>query len=216
MSALELEDRPYTLKELADLGYNRMRLSRLVRDGLLQNDARGVYRLPYDGENSERAAWAARSVKYPGSVFCLYSAAVYHGITENMGAKVWLGVGGRLRSTSEVEYFTWKEPENFTIGIQVLDIGGAAVRITDPLRTLIDFFRYSGMGRQDGRMTKKPVDPEALNDVVFKYMRKFGPPGLKGLKMARTFGVQKEMQDYMNILTGARPDLWLPSDHQED
>lgn len=214
MSVVELEERPYTLKELTGLGYNRMRLSRLVRDGLLQNDARGVYRLPFDGENSERSSWAARSVSIPGSVFCLYSAAVYHGITDNLGARAYVGIQGRRRSTPGIEYFTWKEPENFELGIETLRIGATDVLVTNPARTLVDFFRYSHLGKRDGRL-KKPVDPEALNDVVVRYMEKFGKPDLKAHRIARAFGVQEALMNFMGILQAVRPDLWDTKPIQE-
>jgi Predicted transcriptional regulator len=210
MSDLDLEDRPYTLKELNSLGFNRMRLSRLVRDGRLQNDARGIYRLPYDGENSERASWAARSVAMPGSVFCLYSAAVYHGITENLGARTYIGIRGRRRSTNGVEYFTWKEGANFDLGIETLRIGETDVLITNPARTLVDFFRYSHLGKRDGRM-KKVVDPDALNDVVIKYMEKFGKPDIQVHRIAKAFGIQEELSNFMGILQAVRPDLFLPA-----
>jgi predicted transcriptional regulator of viral defense system len=214
MSGLNLEDRPYTLKELDGLGYNRMRLSRLVRDGLLQSDARGIYRLPFDGANSERASWAARSIALPGSVFCLYSAAVYHGITENLGARTYMGIKGRRRSTAGVEFFTWKDTENFDVGIETLRIGSADVLVTNPARTLIDFFRYSHLGKSDKRM-KKPVDPEALNDVVVRYMQKFGKPDINAHQIAKVFGVREELGNFMGILQAVRPDLWLPPHRQE-
>jgi predicted transcriptional regulator of viral defense system len=190
-----------------------MRLSRLVRDGLLQNDARGVYRLPYDGENSERASWAARTAVLPGSVFCLYSAAVYHGITENLGARAYVGIKGRRRSSAGVDYFTWKEPENFDVGVETLRIGNSEVLVTNPARTLVDFFRYSHLGKRDKRM-KKPVDPESLNDVVIRYMQKYGKPDIKAHRIARTFGVQEELSNFMGILQAVRPDLWHPPGDQ--
>jgi Predicted transcriptional regulator len=213
MSGLELEDRPYTVKELEALGYNRMRLSRLVRAGRLQNDARGVYRLPFDGENSERASWAARAVIRPGSVFCLYSAAVLHGITENLGARTYVGARGRHRSTGSVEYLRWEDQANFDLGVDTIRIGETDVLVTNPARTLVDFFRYSHLGRRDRRM-KKPVDAEALNDVVVQYMLKFGKPDLKVHRMAKVFGVHEELGNVLGILQAVRPDLWLPADRK--
>lgn len=213
MSGLNLEDRPYTVKELEALGYNRMRLSRLVREGLLQNDARGVYRLPFDGKNSERASWAARTIVRPGSVFCLYSAAVLHGITENLGARTYIGARGRHRSTSSVEYLRWEAPENFELGVETINIGQTNVLVTSPARTMIDFFRYSHLGKRNRRV-KTAVDAEALNDIVVRYMQKYGKPDLKAHRIAKAFGVQEELANVLGILQAVRPDLWLPASGQ--
>lgn len=212
---MELENRPYAVKELASLGYNRMKLSRLVREGRLQNDGRGIYRLPFVGPNSDRASWAARAVVIPESVFFLYSAAVYHGITENLGAKSYIGVKSKThRSNRGVEFFTWRDEESFEVGVETLRIGDTDVRVTSPSRTLVDFFRYSHLGPKDGRM-KKPVDPAALNDVVIRYLEKFGKPDIKAHRIAKIFGVQEALKNHMGILQAVRPDLWLPPAHRE-
>jgi len=210
METMPLEDRPYTVKELASLGYSRMKLSRLVREGRLQNDGRGVYRLPFDGQNSDRASWAARSLAIPGSVFCLYSAAVYHGISENLGSRSYVGVKSRFHNSNHgVEFLAWKDAESFEVGVETLQVGDVDVLVTGPARTLVDFFRYSHLGKKDGRM-KKHVEPAALNDVVLRYMEKFGKPDLNVHRIAKVFGVQEALKNYMGILQTARPDLWNP------
>ncbi|NTF18246.1 hypothetical protein G6L37_07485 [Agrobacterium rubi] len=208
MEMIALENRPYEVKELLSLGYSRMKLSRLVREGRLQNDGRGIYRLPFDGRNSDRASWAARSLAIPGSVFCLYSAAVFHGISEDLGARSYVGVKSRFHNSNQgVEFLAWKDTASFEAGVETIRVGDIDVLVTGPARTLVDFFRYSHLGKKDGRM-KKLVDPAALNDVVLRYLEKFGKPDLQAHRIAKVFGVQEALKNYMGILQAARPDLW--------
>lgn len=212
MKIEDLENRIYTAKEMVELGFSRLQLSRLVKANALENLSRGTYRRAHPGEDPLYVGWAARTVATPGIVFCLYSAAVYHGITENLGAQSWVGIPRRYnlrQDTSGVRYVRWQSQANFDLGVDVVSIEGVDVSITSPERTLVDMFRYSGLYLKNDNRTRV-VDTAAFYDLLERYLRKFGPPGLKTRRIAKEFGVQKEFANLVGMVQAARPDLWLP------
>lgn len=211
MDVRTLPDRLLTVAELFSLGFTRMQLSRLVQAGELERPWRGVYRRP--GEADQRAAWAALTVAHPDAVFWLYSAAVFHGLTENLGVALYVGVPltGKLSDDEGRRHVSrWASEKALTLGVEEHEIDGVSVKITSPERTVVDFFRMSSMG--GGSWRKNSVEPDVLFDIVSRYVAKHGAPGLKLRRMANAFKVWDAMKVYLNTIQLARPDLFSKAD----
>jgi predicted transcriptional regulator of viral defense system len=80
------------LKELISQGVTAATISRMEREGAVLRLARGLYQLPdaaVDTHNS--LALAAKLV--PKGVMCLSSALVFHELTDQIPAKIWMAIG---------------------------------------------------------------------------------------------------------------------------
>jgi predicted transcriptional regulator of viral defense system len=196
-----------TKAQLCALGFTPMQLSRLVKSDILERPWRGVYRLA--GSDDPRSTWAGLTVAHPGAVFWLYSAAVLHGLTENLGVALYVGVpqGDKLAGDdSTLHVSRWVSESALSLGIEEHVIDGIAVKVTSPERTVVDFFRLSSMG--SGAWRKNAVEPDVLFDVVSRYIARYGAPGRDLRRMAMRFKVWDAMKAYLGTIQLARPDLF--------
>jgi predicted transcriptional regulator of viral defense system len=82
--------------DLEARGVSRSQLYRLVRDGLVERQARGIYvasRHPFTAQHT--LAQVAKRV--PGGVFCLLTALRFHGLTTQNPAEVWIALPEKAR-----------------------------------------------------------------------------------------------------------------------
>lgn len=208
MSDLNLPESLLTTAQLCELGFTPMQLTRLVKSGALERPWRGIYRRP--GAEDPRVVWAAISLAHPNAVFWLYSAAVFHGLTENLGVALYVGIPQRDKlSGGEMEGLhasRWVSTDALTLGVDEHVIDGFPVRITSPERTVVDFFRLSSIG--GGAWRKNSVEPDVLFDVVSRYVAKFGAPDRRLRSLAQSFNVWDSMKTFLNTVQLARPDLF--------
>lgn len=191
LSALKQAGRPMTGGELFASGVHRMALTRLVRAGVLERVARGVYRsAKFDvNEESEFSAWAWASLRNPELVFCLESAAAYHRLTQGMAPQLNIAVsldskGGSPELTSYIgtRYFRWAD-EYLTVGVDTVLIEGVEVKITSPERTVVDMFRYSSSAPSSVR-TSRMIETEAFHDCLLRFFEGQDDPG-QGMRKLR-------------------------------
>lgn len=141
--------------DFTDRGVNRVMLRQLVAEGLLSSPARGVY-VSSDlyQSMSHLREWALVAYRYPETVFCLQTAAVFHGLTGENPAELHVfsprSYGERLRMGAPfclpVHALVTRNDDNLAVGVDVHQIDGVAVRMTSPERTLVDMFRFSPLG----------------------------------------------------------------------
>ena len=131
-------------KELEALGLSRIQLRALVDQGVLQKTQRGLYtakNFPYEAHVS-LAEVAARS---PKTVICLLTALKFHELTTENPSDVYvmLPVGSqRPRITNPRLDVSWASPLAYASGIEEHVICGVAVKITSPVKTVVDCFKY--------------------------------------------------------------------------
>lgn len=207
--------RPMASWELEACGFSRTALKRLVEAGKLEKVARGIYSATDKNldEDSGRELWAAISMRIPQVVFCLESAATYHGISQNMGMGLYIALPkdmkrpspettGNVRST----YLSWRE-STLSWGIETVVINGVDVRITDQARTIVDLFRYSSLMKNE--RTQKLVDQETVIDAFHRYIAKEGIETASSQlrKAAKPFGLWDRLKDLISFSTAQRPSL---------
>jgi Predicted transcriptional regulator len=161
------------VEDFANRGVNRVAIRELVAGGVLANPAWGIYvgAEAYEAMSSLRD-WALLSYKYPEAVFCLKSAAMFHGMTQEIHGSLTFfsprayGDNPKMGTqyATPLEPMVTRKEGNLRYGVEVYTIDGVSVRVTSRERTLVDFFRYS----KEGNEGRALVTMEMLYDVVQK------------------------------------------------
>jgi predicted transcriptional regulator of viral defense system len=131
-------------RDLDGLGLARTYLSRLVRDGVLERHARGLYALA-GAEPTENRSLAEACRRVPRGVVCLLSALRFHGLTTQAPFEVWLAVPNKAwrpvpgYPPLRLIYFS---AATLATGVETHRVEGADVRVTDPAHTVADCFKY--------------------------------------------------------------------------
>jgi len=106
--------------------------------------ARGLYQLP-DAAVGTNHTLAEASKLVPKGVICLTSALAFHGLTDQMPARVWVAIGSkdwRPRLKYPPMRFAHFPPKQLRAGVEHHTIEGASVPIFSVCKTVADVFRY--------------------------------------------------------------------------
>ena len=131
-------------RDLAALGIPRIYLRRLHRQGLLLQPGRGLYILP-DADLTEHHSLAAAAKRAPRAVVCLLSALRFHGLTTQLPSQVWLALGPKARAPrSEAPRLRIirMSGRSLTAGVEEHRVDSVAVKIFNPVKTVVDCFKY--------------------------------------------------------------------------
>ena len=147
--------------QMEDLGISYDELRRLVKQGVVERVARGLYRLA-DAEPTENYSLAMACARVPNSIVCLLSALRVHAIGVQAPAEVWLGIPHKAREP-RIEglklHLVRFSGAAWTYGIETTDFEGVPARITSPARTVVDCFRFE-------RLVGPEVAMEALQEAL--------------------------------------------------
>jgi predicted transcriptional regulator of viral defense system len=130
--------------ELTQRGIHPMTLRRLLEQGVVERDGRGLYRL-VGAEVSENYSLIQAAKRVPKGVICLLSALRFHGLTTQKPFEVWMAIerGARRPAVDapplRVHYFSG---EAFTAGIEEHETEGATLRVYNPAKTVADCFKF--------------------------------------------------------------------------
>ena len=175
--------------ELEARGVPRSQLYRLVRAGLVERQARGVYALVRHGLTAEHAlAQAAKRV--PGGVFCLLTALRFHGLTTQAPGEVWIALPGNARKP-HLDYPRLRVARfsgaALSEGVETHRVEGVAIRIYSAAKTVADCFKYRNKIGID-------VAIEALRD----FSRQHRSEATELARFARICRVRRVMQPYLD------------------
>jgi predicted transcriptional regulator of viral defense system len=193
--------RPFSIKELVSKGLTHMQLSRMVADGQLQRPLRGVYRVPFEGEeNSGMLEIACISKAVTGAVICSRTAAYLHGMTEGNLDSYIFGIPLSLRYpdpyllNQTCRFVKWRNSRDFEIGVETISIANTDLAITSRERTLVDVFRYSSYTKR-GQNLDLGIDPEAFHDILGRFLgdKEKRPDELALRRIAKEFNVWDEL-----------------------
>jgi len=130
--------------ELASRGIHPMTLSRLLEQGVVERDGRGLYRLA-GAEVSENYSLIQAAKRVPKGVICLLSALRFHNLTTQKPFEVWMAIerGARRPAVDapplRVHYFSG---EAFTAGVEEREVEGVTLRVYNPAKTVADCFKF--------------------------------------------------------------------------
>ena len=131
-------------RDIEAIGLPRGYLVRLHRQGKLHRSGRGIYTLP-DANVTERHSYAEVAKRVPDAAICLLSALVFHGITTQSPASVWIALGKGARTpvlTSPSLRIVRLSGPSLTEGIENHQVEGVPVRVYSAAKTVADCFKF--------------------------------------------------------------------------
>jgi predicted transcriptional regulator of viral defense system len=182
------------MSEFRRAGITAATIIRLEKAGRLSRLARGLYQLP-DAEIGANHTLAEASKLVPKGVVCLTSALAFHGLTDQMPARVWLAIGAkdwRPRLRYPPMRFAHFPSKQLRAAVEHHAIEGVSVPIFSICKTVADVFRYR-------RTVGIDIAIEGLREALAQGK---GTPG-EIARYAADGGVWKVMEPYMSALTNA-------------
>ncbi len=177
--------------DLEARGIPRGQLYRLVRDGLVARQARGIYVASQHPITAEHTL-AQIAKRVPGGVFCLLTALRFHGLTTQNPAEVWIALPEKARKP-RLDYPRLRVARfsgaALTEGIETHRVEGVEVRVYSAAKTVADCFKYRNKVGID-------VAVEALRD--FSHRHRGGATELA--RFARVCRVSRVMQPYLDAI----------------
>lgn len=177
--------------DLEARGIPRARLYRLVQQGLVERQGRGIYVASSHPLTAEHAL-AQVAKRVPAGVFCLLTALRFHGLTTQSPHELWIALPERARKPRldypqlRVSRFSGAA---LTEGIETHHIEGVEVRIYSAAKTVADCFRYRNKIGVD-------VAVEALRDLS----RHHRGSATDLARFARMCRVSRVMQPYLDSI----------------
>lgn len=177
--------------ELEAHGIPRGQLYRLVRKGLVERQARGIYvstKHPITAEHT--LAQVAKRV--PGGVFCLLSALRFHELTTQAPAEVWIALPEKARRPKldypRLRVARFSGPA-FTEGIETHRLEGVEVRVYSAAKTVADCFKY-----------RNKVGVDVAVDALRDFGRRYRGHATELARYARICRVSRVMQPYLDAI----------------
>jgi len=178
-------------RDLQAHGVTRAQLSRLVDQGLVLRQARGVYVAARHALTAEHTL-AQVAKRVPEAVFCLLTALRFHGLTTQAPAEVWIALPEKARRP-RLEYPRLRVARfsgaALTEGLDRHQVEGVTLRVTSPAKTVADCFKYRNKIGVD-------VAVEALRD----FSRKYRGRATELARFGRICRVSRVMQPYLDAI----------------
>ena len=178
-------------KDLEAQGVTRAGLSRLVAQGLVVRQARGIYVGARHAPTAEHTL-AHVATRVPDAVFCLLTALRLHGLTTQAPAEVWIALPEKARRP-RLDYPRLRvarfSGQALTEGIEERRAEGVPLRVYSAAKTVADCFKYRNKIGID-------VAVEALRD----FSRKHRGGATDLAHYARICRVARVMQPYLDAI----------------
>lgn len=179
------------VRELEARGITRVQLQRLVQQGLVLRQSRGVYVAAGRSLAAEHTL-AQVAKRVPGAVFCLLTALRFHGLTTQAPAEVWIALPEKARRPRldypRLRIARFSGPA-LTEGIEEHRVEGVTIRVYSAAKTVADCFKYRNKIGID-------VAVEALRD----FSRKVRGGATELARHARICRVARVMQPYLDAI----------------
>jgi len=177
--------------ELEARGVPRARLYRLVREGLVERLARGIYVVAGHAPSAEHTL-AQVAKRVPVGVFCLLTALRFHGLTTQSPAEVWIAIPEKARRPRldypRLRVARFSGPA-LAEGIEDHRVEGVEIRVYSAAKTVADCFKYRNKVGID-------VAVEALRD----FSRRYRGGATELARFARICRVTRVMQPYLDAI----------------
>ncbi len=178
-------------RELEAEGISRVQLARLVNEGLVVRQARGIYTVPGHAP-TEAHSLAQVAKRVPNAVFCLFTALRFHNLTTQSAPEVWIALPEKARRPQldypRLRVARFSGPA-LTEGIEEHSAEGVEIRVYSAAKTVADCFKYRNKVGID-------VAVEALRDFSRKH--RGGANDLA--RFARICRVSRVMQPYLDAI----------------
>lgn len=178
-------------RDLEKRGIPRSQLYRLVRAGMVERQARGIYVVrehPYSAHHT----MAHVATRVPAAVFCLLTALRFHDLTTQAPARVWIALPPKARKPSldyprlRVARFSGPSLEE---GIEVHEIENVDVSVYSAAKTVADCFKY-----------RKKIGVDVAVEALSDFTRKHRGKADELTHFARICRVDRVMQPYLDAI----------------
>lgn len=178
-------------RDLEAHGVSRAQISRLVDEGLVIREARGIY-VAARHATTEAHTLAQVAKRVPEAVFCLFTALRFHELTTQSPAEVWIALPEKARRPRldypRLRVARFSGPA-LTDGIVQRRVEGVVIRVYSAAKTVADCFKYRNKMGVD-------VAVEALRD----FSRKHRGGANELARFARICRVSRVMQPYLDAI----------------
>ncbi|MGH7558898.1 MAG: type IV toxin-antitoxin system AbiEi family antitoxin domain-containing protein [Gemmatimonadota bacterium] len=178
-------------KELEARGVSRALLYRLVREGLVERQTRGVYALARHTPTAEHTL-AQVAKRVPAGVFCLLTALRFHGLTTQAPAEVWIALPEKAR-IPRLDYPRLRVARfsgaSLTEGVETHQVEGVEVRVYSPAKTVADCFKY-----------RKKIGIDVAVEALRDFTRLYRGGATDLARFARICRVTRVMQPYLDAI----------------
>lgn len=173
--------------DLEARGVPRSALYRLVREGVIERQVRGLY-VAVGHPYTEHHGLAQVATRVPAGIVCLLSALRFHDVTAQNPHEIWIAIPEKARRP-RLEYpplrvlrFSGKA---LTEGVEIHRVEGVPVRVYSLAKTIADCFKYRNKigldvalealreGWRTGRLTMDELDHAAQACRVQRVMRPY-------------------------------------------
>lgn len=170
-------------------GIHFSELKKLVEAGIVTKIKRGHYR--WEGMAFGGNEWPEVARLIPGGVFCLFSAAEFHGLTTYQPWQYHVAIERSTKVTGltpgRVKIHYWISTL-FTFGIGTLQTEGGTIRITTPERTVCDLVKY-----------RNKTGTDTMLEVLKAYLTHKDRNLTLLLEYARKLRVEKIIRPYLEM-----------------
>ena len=129
----KINARAFSSKDAIEAGLSYYDLNQLVKEGFLVKEGRGVFlKKNMVGNENEHYAVALAQLGEP-SALCLWSALVFHDLTEEAPSDIWACVPYEKTTRLKIKTVRKRNPQ-WDIGIETIN----GIRVTNVERTLVD------------------------------------------------------------------------------
>ncbi len=131
-------------RDILQQGISRMRLKRLVDQGVLVREARGVYRVP-GHEPSEKESLVQACERVPGGILCLLTALQFHGMTTQFPHEIWMAIDVWARKPHAEHLpirFVRASGKSLASEVEEHTVQGGRIRVYSAAKTVADCFKY--------------------------------------------------------------------------
>jgi predicted transcriptional regulator of viral defense system len=177
--------------DLETRGIPRARLYSLVQKGLVDRRGRGIYVVRNHALTAEHVLGQAAK-RVPSGVLCLLTALVFHGLTTQSPAEVWIALPEKARKPRldypRLRIVRFSGPA-LTEGIETHSVEGVNVRVYSAAKTVADCFKFRNKIGID-------IAVEALKD----FSRKHRGGANELARFARICRVTRVMQPYLDAI----------------
>jgi predicted transcriptional regulator of viral defense system len=178
-------------RELEARGISRAQLARLVNEGMVLRQARGIYTVAGHAP-TEAHTLAQVAKRVPDAVFCLFTALRFHGLTTQSAAEIWIALPEKARRPRldypRLRVARFSGPA-LTEGVEEHRAEGVVIRVYSAAKTVADCFKYRNKIGID-------VAVEALRD----FSRKHRGGANELARFARICRVSRVMQPYLDAI----------------
>jgi predicted transcriptional regulator of viral defense system len=170
-------------------GIHFSHLKKLVQAGVITKIKRGYYR--WEG----KAFWGSELPEIarliPQGVFCLFSAAEFHGLTTYQPWQHHLAVERSVKiaglPADRLKLYYWSK-SLFGFGIETIETEGGEIRITSAERTVCDLVKY-----------RNKTGKDTMLEVIRAYINRQDKNINLLLDYARRLRVEKIIKPYLEI-----------------